>query len=147
MYHLIFPVLAAEPGRAIAGNAAVLVTRVMAKDGRWIFLDGSRNYMAESPLLFTRQIMPAVLPKPFSQHFYHISGNTLNTMDVMDLWRKLPILNAGDLLIFGDAGAYSISRACRYAGLLPSVYLSGKDGSLRLIRRAEKPEDLIGPMA
>ena len=52
------PALAAEPGRAIVGNAAVLVsTRDGGRDG-WLFLDASRNYLGESPLLFGRRILP-----------------------------------------------------------------------------------------
>jgi diaminopimelate decarboxylase len=45
--------LALEPGRSIAGNAAVLLTRVAARQGRWCFLDAGRNVMVESPLAFT----------------------------------------------------------------------------------------------
>ncbi len=50
--------LAAEPGRAIVGDAAVMVTRVSAVGGRWAFLDASRNFLPESPLLFARRILP-----------------------------------------------------------------------------------------
>ena len=42
----------------------------------------------------------------------------------------------------GDAGAYSISRASRYAGLSPAVHLLKNDGSLRMIRPAETFADL-----
>jgi diaminopimelate decarboxylase len=128
------PTLAAEPGRAIVGDAAVLVSRVHAVEGKWAFLDASRNFLPESPLLFSRRILP--LAQGDSGRFYHLSGSTLNTLDVLDLRRRLPRLEPGDALAFCDAGAYSISRASSYAGLPPAVYLLREDGEVRQVRRA-----------
>ncbi|HXT20119.1 MAG TPA: hypothetical protein VN811_03080 [Thermoanaerobaculia bacterium] len=141
------PALAAEPGRAIVGNAAILVSRVTAVDGRWVFVDASRNYLGESPLLFRRRLLPLRAPAGGGERFVHIGGSTLNTTDVLDLRRRLPPLAAGDALAFCDAGAYSISRASRYAGLAPAVLMLGRDGSVREIRRPENAGDLSGPMA
>jgi diaminopimelate decarboxylase len=142
------PALALEPGRSIVGNAAVLVTRVRGVSGSWAFLDASRNHLGESPLLFGRRILPAREVGPGRRRrAYHLSGNTLNTRDVIDVRRKLPPLGEGDLLVFADAGAYTISRASRYAGLSPPVLLLERDGTLRTIRRAEALEDLAGPMS
>ncbi|HWM91880.1 MAG TPA: alanine racemase [Thermoanaerobaculia bacterium] len=135
------PVLAAEPGRSIAGDAAVLVTRVRAVRGSWLFLDASRNHLPESPLLFARRILPLSEGKG-EERFWNLSGCTLNTLDVLDLHRRLPPLAPGDGLAFCDAGAYSISRASSYAGLSPAVYLLEADGTVRLARRAEGVEDL-----
>jgi diaminopimelate decarboxylase len=67
----------------------------------------------------------------------------LNTLDVLDLHRRLPALGPGDGLAFCDAGAYSISRASSYAGLSPAVHLLEEDGTVRLVRRAEDVEDLV----
>jgi diaminopimelate decarboxylase len=140
------PRLTLEPGRALVADAAVLVTAVRALQGKWLFLDASRNVLGESPLLLTRQILPALRRPGRRERFFHLSGGTLNTMDLLDLHRRLPTPEAGDLLVFGGAGAYSISRAARYAGLAPAVYLLGLDGSLRKIRRREGAGDLAGPM-
>jgi diaminopimelate decarboxylase len=141
------PALAAEPGRAIVGNAAVLVSRVAAVDGRWVFVDASRNHLGESPLLFRRRIVPLRAPPTEGRGFVHLAGSTLNTTDVLDLRRRLPSLAVGDALAFCDAGAYSISRASRYGGLSPAVLMLGLDGAVRAIRRAENSGDLRGPMA
>lgn len=139
------PVVAAEPGRAVVGNAAVLITRVRAIEGRWAFLDTSRNHLAESSLLFSRSIWPA-REAGVARRRYHLSGGTLNTLDVLDLARRLPPLAEGDVLAIGDAGAYSIARASRYAGLAPAVCLLCADGSRRVIRRAEGFADLTAAM-
>jgi len=137
------PALAAEPGRAIVGDAAVLVSRVHGVDGKWAFLDASRNFLPESPLLFSRRILPLV--EGNAGRFYHLSGSTLNTLDVLDLRRRLPRLEPGDLLAFCDAGAYSISRASPYAGLPPAVYMLREDGEVRQVRRAGGIDDLLHP--
>jgi diaminopimelate decarboxylase len=139
------PVLAAEPGRSIVGDAAVLVSRVRAVRGDWLFLDASRNFLPESPVLFARRILPLREISGF-ERFWHLSGNTLNTLDLLDLHRRLPRLAPGDGLAFCDAGAYSISRASSYAGLWPAVYMLQADGKVRLIRRAGGVEDLERPM-
>jgi len=135
------PVLAAEPGRSIVGDAAVLVTRVRAVRGSWLFLDASRNHLPESPVLFARRILPLSEGKG-AERFWNLSGCTLNTLDVLDLHRRLPLLAPGDGLAFCDAGAYSISRASSYAGLSPAVHLLAADGTVRLARKAQGVEDL-----
>src|SRR4029077_14069148 len=140
------PVLAAEPGRSIAGDAAGLVTRVRAVRGSCLFLDASRNHLPESPLLFARRILPLADSSKGAgngaERFWNLSGCTLNTLDVLDLHRRLPPLAPGDGLVFCDAGAYSISRASSYAGLAPAIYLLAADGTIRLARRAEGVEDI-----
>ncbi|MBI4536888.1 MAG: alanine racemase [candidate division NC10 bacterium] len=139
------PRLVAELGRSVIGSAAVLLTRVRAIRGRWAFVDASRHFLPESPLLFCRRVLPATEPRPgHPQRFYHLSGATLDTLDVLGVRRRLPALRVGDLLVLCDAGAYSVSRATRYAGLLPAVCLVAGDGSWREIRRAEGLSELTG---
>jgi diaminopimelate decarboxylase len=141
------PVLAAEPGRAIVGDAAVLVTRVQGVDGGWAFLDASRSFLPESPLMFTRRILPLAEPAAGAdERFYHLSGSSLNTLDVLDLRRRLPTLEPGHALAFCDAGAYSISRASPYAGMPPAVYMIQEDGGVRLVRQAGTVDHLLHPM-
>jgi diaminopimelate decarboxylase len=141
------PTLAAEPGRSIVGDAMVLVSRVRGVNGRWAFLDASRNVLPESPLLLSRRILPLVQPAAGSERrFYHLSGGTLNTLDVLDLCRRLPRLEPGDGLAFCDAGAYSISRAASYAGVPPAIYRLQEDGEVRLARRAGGVDQLLHPM-
>lgn len=140
--------LAVTPGRAIVGNAGILVTRVRAVHGKWVFLDTSRNHVGESLFLFTRKVLPVNQPgrgtKPM--RYYHLAGCTPNTADIIDFRRRLPILAMGDIMVLCDAGAYSISRASRYAGMSPAVYLVKEDGSIQMIRRAENLSDLSSAM-
>jgi diaminopimelate decarboxylase len=141
------PALAAEPGRSIVGGAAVLVTRVQGVNGRWAFLDASRSFLPESPLMFSRRILPLVEPGRGERgRFYHLSGSGLNTLDVLDLRRRLPGFLTGQALAFCDAGAYSISRASNYAGLPPAVYMLQEEGEVRRVRRAGDVDHLLFPM-
>ncbi|HEV7785850.1 MAG TPA: hypothetical protein VGQ28_10975 [Thermoanaerobaculia bacterium] len=141
------PVLAAEPGRSIVGGAAVLVASVRGINGRWAFLDASRSFLPESPLMLARGILPLVEPgRGERERFYHLSGSGLNTLDVLDLRRRLPGLLPGQALAFCDAGAYSISRASPYAGLPPAVYMLQENGEVRRVRRAGDVDHLLFPM-
>jgi diaminopimelate decarboxylase len=130
----------------LVGNTTILITRVSAIQGNWAFLDASSNYLGESPLLFWRRVLPAILDSTPPQRVYNLSGGTLNTMDVLSVFRRLPLLHERDLLVLADAGAYSISRASRYAGLSPSIYILGIDGSLKIVRNAEVFRDLSAAM-
>jgi diaminopimelate decarboxylase len=141
------PALGLEPGRGVVGNAGVLVTRVRARRGRWLFLDASHNHLGESLLLFVRAVWPEREAAATPRRRFHLAGATLNTRDVLDLGRRLPDASPGDLLVLADAGAYSIARATRYAGLPPAVCLLRKDGTLETIRRAEGYPELSASMA
>ncbi len=132
------PILSAEPGRSIVGDAVVLVTRVRAVRGRWLFLDASRIHLPESPMMFARRILPLSSNPGGVERFWNLSGCTLNTLDVLDQHRRLPDLEPGDGLAFCDAGAYSISRASSYAGLPAAVYVLEADGTVRPARRDDE---------
>lgn len=140
------PRLVLETGRSLVGAAGFLVTRVRQLRGRWIFVDASRNHLPESPLLLWRRILVPGGGTPARRRYRHLSGATVNTVDVLDLWRRLPDLAEGDLLVFCDAGAYSISRASRSAGLSPPVLWLEPGGRLRTVRRREGLADLEAPM-
>lgn len=140
------PALAVEPGRSIVGNAVILVSRVHAVKGRWVFVDASRNYLGESFALLSRRILPASQPAVGGTRRYHLSGSTLSALDVLGLWRRLAPLAAGDLLAFCDAGAYSLSQAARRAGVLPAAYVLYSTGEVRMMRRPETLSDLTASM-
>lgn len=140
------PRLVLEVGRCLVGDAGVLVTRVLGRRGRWIFVDASHGHLPEPPARFWRPVLPAAEPADGRRRLVHVAGSRVNTMDVMEPWRRLPPLAAGDLLVLGGAGAYSITRADRYGGLPPPVVWLDAGGGLRTVRRPEDVEDLAAPM-
>ncbi len=122
------------------------MTTVRRTAGAWLFLDASRNELGESPLLFRRPIRVGRLHDNGEQAFYHLSGRSLNTWDVIDFRRSLPAVKEGEIVVIGDAGAYTISHATRYSGLAPAVYLVNRDSKIQMIRRRETVSDVSAPM-
>ena len=75
-------------------------------------------------------------------HKYDVTGCLCENNDKFAVDRMLPEINMGDLLVIHDTGAHGHAMGYNYNGRLRSAeLLLQKDGSVRLIRRAETPED------
>ena len=75
-------------------------------------------------------------------HRYDITGSLCENNDKFAIDRMLPKIDRGDLLVIHDTGAHGFSMGYNYNGKLKSAELLLKeDGSVQLIRRAEKPSD------
>jgi diaminopimelate decarboxylase len=139
------PALRLESGRGLIGTAGLLVTTVLAIAGSWVFVDATRNLLPESRFVGLPLVMPMVR-RVGEQRRYHVSGRTVNTMDVLALSVRLPVLRVGDVLVFSDAGAYALSRASRYAGSIPDAYLLRGSGELDQVRRHDEYRDIVANM-
>lgn len=79
--------------------------------------------------------------KPYD-HVYDVVGSLCENSDKFAVDRTLPELDIGDILAIHDAGAHGFSMGYNYNGKLRSAeILLSKDGSFRLIRRAETVAD------
>ena len=75
-------------------------------------------------------------------HTYDVVGGLCENCDKFAKDRKLPKIDMGDRLFIHDAGAHGFSMGYNYNGKLRSAeLLLREDGSVKLIRRAETPED------
>ena len=75
-------------------------------------------------------------------HKYDVTGALCENCDKFAVDRMLPRIDKGDLLVIHDAGAHGHAMGYQYNGRLRSAeVLLQPDGSTRLIRRAEVPED------
>ena len=75
-------------------------------------------------------------------HLYDVTGSLCENCDKFAVDRMLPKIEMGDYLAIHDAGAHGHSMGYQYNGRLRSAeVLLCEDGSTRLIRRAETPED------
>ena len=75
-------------------------------------------------------------------YMYDVTGSLCENNDKFAIDRKLPRIDIGDLLVIHDTGAHGYAMGYSYNGKLKSAELLLKeDGSVKLIRRAEKPED------
>ena len=80
-------------------------------------------------------------------HKYDVTGSLCENNDKFAVDRMLPEIEKGDLLVIHDTGAHGYSMGYNYNGKLKSAELLLKeDGSVKLIRRAEKPQDYFATL-
>lgn len=71
-----------------------------------------------------------------------VTGSLCENCDKFAVDRMLPEMERGDLLVIHDTGAHGHAMGYNYNGKLRSAeLLLREDGSVKLIRRAETPED------
>lgn len=71
-----------------------------------------------------------------------VTGSLCENCDKFAVDRPMPPLERGDLLVIHDTGAHGHSMGYNYNGKLRSAeLLLREDGTVKLIRRAETPED------
>jgi diaminopimelate decarboxylase len=122
-----------EPGRLIAGNAGILVSRVIyVKQGegrQFLILDGAMNDLIR-PAMYDahHDIVPILEPEPGVEHQpYDVVGPVCESGDTFAKNRMMPPLRAGDLVAFRSAGAYGAVMASEYntRPLVPEVLAKG----------------------
>lgn len=80
-------------------------------------------------------------------HMYDVTGGLCENNDKFAIDRMLPEIHIGDYLVIHDAGAHGFSMGYNYNGKLRSAELLLKeDGKVRMIRRAETPEDYFATL-
>ena len=80
-------------------------------------------------------------------HKYDVVGGLCENNDKFAIDRMLPKIDMGDLLFIHDTGAHGFSMGYQYNGRLRSAeLLLQEDRSVRLIRRAETPEDYFATL-
>jgi diaminopimelate decarboxylase len=122
-----------EPGRLIAGNAGVLLARVIYRkrgEGReFLVLDAGMNdlvrpamYDAWHDIVAVAEPEPGAEPAPVD-----VVGPVCETGDTFAVGRMLPMLGPDDLVAFRSAGAYGAVMASEYntRPLVPEVLVSG----------------------
>lgn len=109
-----------EPGRLIAGNAGLLLTRVIyvkeTAATRFLILDAGMNDLIR-PALYDawHEIRPALAPEPGAATTpYDVVGPVCETGDTFARARTLPAMQAGDLVAIMSAGAYGAAQASEY---------------------------------
>lgn len=75
-------------------------------------------------------------------HKYDITGGLCENCDKFAKERMLPKIDLGDYIAIHDTGAHGFSMGYNYNGKLRSAeLLLREDGSVKMIRRAETPDD------
>jgi diaminopimelate decarboxylase len=124
--------LAFEPGRAIAANAGVLLSRVIhvykrPEGRRFLVLDAAMNDLIRPAMYDAFHDIRAVKPRPGAAVPYDVVGPVCETGDTFARERDLPLFEAGDLVAFMSAGAYGAVMASEYntRPLVPEVLVKG----------------------
>jgi diaminopimelate decarboxylase len=140
-----------EFGIFMTGPYGYFVSSVLhIKKGYKTFLgmDASTNSFM-SPSRYTNYHHITVSGKEMEEcnDTYDITGALCENRDRFATDRSLPHVEAGDVLIFHDAGAYAYSHANNFNGKLrPAELLLCQDGSIKQIRRAETPADYFSTL-
>jgi diaminopimelate decarboxylase len=122
-----------EPGRLIAANAGVLVSRVVyVKHGKpktFTIIDAAMNDLVR-PTLYEAYHEIWAVAEPATTPVLTTSdvvGPVCETGDYLALGRALPALNAGDLIAVMTAGAYGAVLSSQYNSrlLVPEVLVAG----------------------
>ena len=80
-------------------------------------------------------------------HKYDVTGSLCENNDKFAVDRMLPKIDIGDCLVIHDTGAHGFSMGYNYNGKLKSAeLLLREDGSVKMIRRAETPEDYFATL-
>jgi len=139
-----------EPGRLIAGNAGILVTKVVyvkeGSDKTFVIVDAAMNDLIR-PTLYeahheVRPVVEAGLDLPRIKA--DIVGPVCETGDYLAQNREIAQVSAGDMMAVYSAGAYGAVQASTYNSrlLVPEVMVN--QGEFSVIRPRLGYEDLIG---
>ena len=139
-----------ELGRFMLAPHGLLVTKVLHKKQTYrtyIGLDASAVNLLR-PDMYGAYHHITNMDHPDGQtEIVDVVGSLCENNDKFAIQRELPITNIGDTLVIHDTGAHGFSMGYQYNGKLRSAeLLLEEDGGVRLIRRAEIPEDYFATL-
>ena len=143
--------LAFEPGRLIAANAGVLLSRVIQVHARpsgrrFLVLDAAMNDLLRPAMYDAHHaIRPVHAPEPGApERLYDVVGPVCETGDTFARARSLPEVAAGDLMALLTAGAYGASMSSEYNSrpLVPEVLVKGAE--FAVTRPRPSYEEMMG---
>jgi diaminopimelate decarboxylase len=149
-----------EPGRSIAANAGILVTRTLfikrSGDRQFAIVDGAMSDLIRPALYDAYHFVWPVVPGPQyslaerrrNVHMpdtvkVDVVGPICETSDFLAKDRDLPPVKRGDLLAVFTAGAYGFTMASHYNSRPNAAEVMVDGSNFRVIRRRETYDDLI----
>ena len=138
-----------EPGRLIAANAGILVSRVVyvkeAGERSFLILDAAMNDLIR-PALYDawHDIMPIVAAPPGAARAnYDVVGPICESGDTFAKGRELPVLRAGDLVALRSAGAYGAVMASEYNTRPPAPEVMVNGAEFAIVRPRLTYDDIL----
>ena len=140
-----------ELGRFLLGPYGCLITKAVHEKHtykEYIGVDAcAANLMR--PAMYGAYHHITVLGKENApcDHTYDVTGSLCENNDKFAIDRQLPKIDRGDYLVIHDTGAHGFAMGYQYNGKLRSAeLLLQTDGTVRLIRRAETPDDYFATL-
>lgn len=143
--------LCTELGRFMLAPYGHLVTRVLHEKHTYkdyIGVDACASNLMR-PAMYGAYHHITVMGKENQpcDHKYDVTGALCENNDKFAVDRMLPRIDIGDLLVIHDTGAHGHAMGYQYNGRLRSAeLLLREDGSVKMIRRAETPDDYFATL-
>jgi diaminopimelate decarboxylase len=139
--------LIAEPGRWIAGNSGIFVTRVLYSkdngDKHFAVVDGAMTDLIRPTLYDAYQRVEPVGPPREGTRVVDVVGPVCESADFLAQQRELPILERDDLLAVHSAGAYGFVMSSNYNGRCRAAEVLVRGDRFEIVRVRDRFEDLI----
>ncbi len=134
-----------ELGRFMLAPHGLLVTKVLHRKKTYrdyVGVDASAVNLLRPAMYGTYHHITNISNPDGSVEVVDVVGSLCKNNDKFAKQRELPQARVGDSLVIHDTGAHGFSMGYQYNARLRSAeILYQEDGSARLIRRAETPED------
>jgi diaminopimelate decarboxylase len=135
-----------EPGRALVGNAGVLLTKVEylkhTETKNFAIVDAAMNDLMRPALYDAYHAIEAVKPRVANTQNYEIVGPVCESGDFLGHDRDLALAE-GDLLAIMSAGAYGMSMSSNYNTRPRAAEIMVDGDKSIVIRQREKVQDLF----
>ena len=135
-----------EPGRALVGNAGVLLTKIEylkhTESKNFAIVDAAMNDLMRPALYDAYHAILAVNPNSNDSKTYEIVGPVCESGDFLGHDRELS-LQQDDLLAIMSAGAYGMSMASNYNTRPRAAEVMVDNDKTHLIRQREQISDLF----
>lgn len=137
-----------EPGRAIVGNAGILVTSALYRkdsgEKRFLIVDAGMNDLIRPSLYEAyHDIRPVVEPAAAAEAVYDVVGPVCESGDFLARDRKMAEVQQGELLAVMSAGAYGFSMSSNYNSRPRAAEVLVKGSEYYVVRERETYSDLI----
>ena len=136
-----------EPGRAIAGNAGILATRVLytkkTSAKNFVIVDAAMNDLVRPSLYGAYHRIDEVNPKGREKIIVDVVGPICESSDFLAQDRRLPAMEPGEYLAVFSAGAYGFTMSSQYNSRPRAAEVIVDGGRVTLARQRETYADLI----
>lgn len=148
--HGYCPALMMESGRYMTGPHGALVVRAINRKDiyrTYIGVDACMSALMRPALYGAYHHIEVLGKEGGDTETVDVVGSLCENNDKFAVQRTLPRIVDGDILIIQDSGAHGHAMGFNYNGKMrPQELLLGQDGTVRLIRREERPEDYFATL-